>query len=327
MIAYPKRQRWIAIEITADAEAAEALEHAFNSLDSLGTEIGHFRNTDSETVKVVGYFDQLPNEETLRDELGYALRIYGLNEKVVKSVRQREIRSTDWLQEWKKHWKPTNVGRFVITPPWEKVDETRGVAIRIEPNMAFGTGTHETTRLCLKSIDENYQPGDSFLDVGTGTGILAIAAAKLTPEGKESLAPANTPYFLSDNASVASTAQILACDTDSDAIRIARENAELNSVGPRIDFIEGPLPADAPEFDFVCANLTIDVIVPILPLLLEKTRKMLVLSGILADQEEMIRSALAELVIEAYYIAYSGEWMAVTVLVKDTKAGRKAGSH
>src|SRR5205085_3138018 len=104
----------------------------------------------------------------------------------------RVVEEIDWLAEWKKHWQPTEVGRFVIAPPWQEIDPGDKILIQIEPNMAFGTGTHETTQLCLDAISELYRPQLTFLDVGTGTGILAIAAAKLGGD------------------------QVLACDTDAD---------------------------------------------------------------------------------------------------------------
>lgn len=322
-------QRWSAVEIDVDPGAAEAAEHAFNSLESLGTEINHLGKKEGETVKVIGYFNEPPNDETLWDELHRALRIYRLSETTVKSVERREIENTDWLHEWKKHWKPTVIGRFVIAPPWEKIEETGKIVIRIEPNMAFGTGTHETTQLCLKSIEENYCPGDSFLDVGTGTGILAIAAAKLATERTEytEKGPStDTTSLVSGNSSAAPVARIAACDTDLNSINIARENAELNGVGGRIGFIDGPLPLEAPVFDFICANLTIDAILPILTLLLDKARKTLVLSGILADQEGMIRSALEGAEVNAFQIDYSGEWVSVTVSAENTKVGRRTGN-
>ena len=283
--------RWFSLEITTAPEAAEAIEFALNSLDALGTSINHLRKANGENVTVVGYFDSLPDEQNFQDELHYALRSYGFHEEIVSTVHRGEIENADWLAEWKKHWKPTTVGRFVIAPPWFEVDEPDKIVILIEPNMAFGTGTHETTQLCLGEIDKNYDPGESFLDVGTGTGILAIAAAKLH------------------------ATEVFACDTDVDSVKIASENAEANSV-PTIRFETASISDRTPSFDFVCANLTIDVILPMLDLLLSKTKRILVMSGILAEQEPLIVSALRERGIADQRIGRLGEWISVSVASK-----------
>lgn len=279
---------WYSLEITTAPEAAEAIEFALNSLEALGTSINHLRKANGENVTVVGYFNSLPNEQSFQDELHYALRTYGFDEEIVSTVRRGKIDDADWLAEWKKHWKPTAVGRFVIAPPWSVVDDPDKVVIRIEPNMAFGTGTHETTQLCLLEIDRQYTPGDSFLDVGTGTGILAIAAAKL------------------------GASDIFACDTDADSVKIARENADANEAGS-IQFETTAIDAQTPAYDLVCANLTIDVILPMLELLLSKSRRSLVLSGILDEQEPMIVRALEERGAAGYRVEHLGEWIAVSV--------------
>ena len=291
---------WQSLRLTVEPDAVEALEFAFNSLDALGTEVD-FMLKPANGVCVVGYFDGLPADEIVQDELHYALRTYGFDENAIISVERMVIENTDWLAEWKKHWKPTTVGRFVIAPPWESVDERDKIGIRIEPNMAFGTGTHETTQLCLKAIDKNYVSGYSFLDVGTGTGILAIAAAKLATEGTGTK---NKNSFL---------AKLLALDTDPDSIKIARENAELNGVDGLVGFVEGEISTETPPFDVVCANLTLDVILPILPLLLSKARADLILSGILVEQESFIVQALSANGVNDWSIERSGEWIAVTV--------------
>jgi len=290
-----QRNIWQALKISVQPEAVEAIEFAFNSLESLGTEIDYMLEPTA-GVCVVGYFDRLPDDEILQDELHYALRAYGLDENAILSVERTEIENADWLAEWKKHWKPTTVSGFVITPPWETVDEPDKIVIRIEPNMAFGTGTHETTQLCLEAIDEYYKPGDSFLDVGTGTGILAIAAAKL--------AGGNTS---------GSECAVQGLDVDIEAINIAVENAQLNDVANLIRFKEGTLFADTPEFDFVCANLTLDVIFPILPLLIETSKKYLVLSGILTEQEPQIVEALTKFPCKLCDIRHAGEWICVVI--------------
>src|SRR5215213_7394542 len=173
-----KNQNWFAVEITIDAEASEAVEFALNELDSSGTEINNLRKNAGAPVCVVGYFNEKPDAEIVRARLNEALRIYGFSPGAVQKIEPREIENIDWLAEWKKHWRPTETGKFIVAPTWEKPENAGKFVIYIEPSMAFGTGTHETTRLCLKAIEENYK-GESFFDVGTGTGILAIAVSKL----------------------------------------------------------------------------------------------------------------------------------------------------
>jgi len=135
--------------------------------------------------------------------------------------------------------------------------------------------------------------GKRVLDVGTGTGILAIATAKL------------------------GGSNILACDTDIDSVKIARENSVLNDAGEQIDFFDGSIDTATPQFDFVCANLTIDVIVPIFELLLAKAKNTLLLSGILSEQEPQIREALQKFQISdsKFEIERAGEWISVIVRI------------
>ncbi|MEQ1765625.1 MAG: 50S ribosomal protein L11 methyltransferase [Pyrinomonadaceae bacterium] len=282
------KETWLALEIAVAPEAAEAVELALNSVNALGTAISFRRVNQTEALTVTGYFNEFPDDQILQDELHYALRSCDLDEEAIHSIKRETIENTDWLAEWKKHWKPTTVGRFVIAPSWFEVDEPEKIVIRIEPNMAFGTGTHETTQLCLAEIDKHFQPGESFLDVGTGTGILAIAAAKL------------------------GASDIFACDTDVDAITIARENAQSNGA-PAIEFSTDAISSETAAYDFICANLTIDVIQPMLDLLLSKSKRVLVISGILGDQEPIITSALNERGITGHRVERLGEWISVTV--------------
>ncbi|MEP6900584.1 MAG: 50S ribosomal protein L11 methyltransferase, partial [Actinomycetota bacterium] len=261
---------------------------------ALGTEINNLGKTPAETLTVIGYFNEKSEDENLKSQISNALRIYDFSSVAVKHIEWREVENQDWLVEWKKHWKPTETGRFIIAPTWETVGATDKIVIRIEPSMAFGTGTHETTKLCLKAIEENYDGEMSFLDVGTGTGILAVSAAKIKGKSKKV------------------KGKILACDTDFDSIVIAKENGELNET-ENIEFYLGSISAETPEFDFVCANLTADVILPILPRLIEKSKKILVLSGILKEQEDLIVSELNKLQISNLKIETDGEWISIKV--------------
>jgi ribosomal protein L11 methyltransferase len=279
--------RWHALDFELEAGAREAVEYALMEAGALGTET---ENSDDALIHVTAYFATVPQRERVRDELFEALRIYNLPTSSVRDMNVREVAERDWLEEWKQNWQPVEVGRFIIAPPWSNLTNTHDrIVIRIEPGMAFGTGTHETTRLCLAAIQKHFS-GSSFLDVGTGTGILAIAAAQLFPE-----------------------ARIEACDTDESAITIARENAEANRVLDQIDFHVGSVDDSTASADLVCANLTAEVIVRMMRTLVSLTCGKLVLSGILETQVEMVQGALANCGITEFEIEQDGEWLAVII--------------
>ena len=287
---------WYGLDLIVAGEAREAVEYALMEAGALGTETNDAPSQDEELLRVTAYFDQTPELERVRAELSEALHIYDLPSSSVREMNFREVSNQDWLGEWKKSWQPVEIGRLVIAPPWSEVKAARDrVVIRIEPGMAFGTGTHETTRLCLKAIMRFFK-GGSFLDVGTGTGILAIAAAKLFPE-----------------------ARVAACDTDPEAVEIARENARLNGVAERIDFRVGSVDESGREpvtasADFVCANLTADVISTLLPALVGASCGRLVLSGILDSQVDAIVDQLHDLGDSGNLVMMQdGEWVALVV--------------
>jgi ribosomal protein L11 methyltransferase len=284
-IAKQAKQEWHALDVELEPDAREAVEYALMEAGALGTETN---GDESGLLQVTGYFPAPPGRERVRAELLDALRTYNLPSSSIRDMTVRQVPYRDWLAEWKRNWKPIETGRFIIAPPWSQVDESRTV-IRIEPGMAFGTGTHETTQLCLAALERFFR-GTSFLDVGTGTGILAIAAAKLFPE-----------------------AYVQACDIDEDAIRIAKQNAVANNVETRIDFHVGTVDDTTPSADLVCANLTVDAIIPLLPTLLNLTCGRLVLSGILDSQLESLAEQLQQYGVSEFQVEQNGEWVAVVV--------------
>jgi ribosomal protein L11 methyltransferase len=287
---------WYAVDVTLLEEAREAVEYALMEAGALGAEssleIDAGKSRNDEPICVSGYFDAPPSRELVREKLFEAMRLYSLASSAVREMELREVADRDWLGEWKKSWQPVEVSQsFIIAPPWSEIEKTpERIVIRIEPGMAFGTGTHETTRLCLAAI-EKYFAGGSLLDVGTGTGVLAIAAAKLFPQ-----------------------ARIEAVDTDPEAIEIARENARLNLVAKRIDFRVGTVDEMVASANLVCANLTADVIIALLPALLGATCGRLILSGILDSQTEQVISCLqAHGIAEVCELLTEGEWVAIIV--------------
>lgn len=278
---------WHALDLEVELAAREAVEYAMMEADSLGTETVDQNNG---FLKITGYFSKIPERELVSLQLSEALRIYDLPASSVRDINLRVVPERDWLAEWKQSWQPVRVGRFIITPPWIPVQETDRLLIIIEPGMAFGTGTHETTRLCLAAI-ERYFDGNSFLDVGTGTGILAIAAAKLK-----------------------ANARIDAIDTDPEAIAVATENAKINQLADKINFSVSSVNEVTASSDLVCANLTADVIINILPQLLNVTCGRLILCGILVEQLDLIKERLLQCgIAREVQVMEDEDWAAIIV--------------
>jgi ribosomal protein L11 methyltransferase len=204
----------------------------------------------------------------------------------------KPIAQTNWSEAWKANFKPLRAGkRLMIVPAWLNPPlEPDDIPIRLDPGMAFGTGTHPTTQLCLAAIERHLPPATppgryALIDLGTGSGILAIAAAKLQTRQGASL-----------------PGSILALDTDAEAVRVARENAEANRVADRIrvehgsltEFLAGQFGAPQPA-GLVVANILARVIVELLRHGLARTVApggLLVLSGILDTQAFEVNAAL-----------------------------------
>jgi len=227
-----------------------------------------------EVITLRAYFDLPPDTEKLRAQILRALRHCDLPEVALRQMQSLTVADQDWLAEWKKGYEPVAIGqRLLVTPSW-KLDqgtETDRVIVQIDPGMAFGTGTHETTRGCLELL-EKYWRGGSLLDVGTGTGILAIAAVKLAPGSR-----------------------VVGIDIDPEAITVAEENAEINGVAEELELEVNKLSSfHGQQFDLVLANLTADVIVPLAADFAQviAPQGILIVSGILREQEAEVREAL-----------------------------------
>ena len=198
----------------------------------------------------------------------------------------------DWMQKWKEGFEAVNVGeRFIVSPSWKLPGDSQGrIVIQIDPGMAFGPGTHETTRLCLEAI-ERFWKGGSLLDVGTGTGILAIAAAQLEPGSRVS-----------------------AIDVDPLAVEVARENVAINGVSDSIELSQAqPRDLARCSFDVVVANLTAEVIIDLTGDLANclASNGLLILSGILTEFEGDVERALTADAFSVIDRREAGEWCAL----------------
>lgn len=208
------------------------------------------------------------------------------------SVEMDNVREEDWAENWKQYYKPFRVGeRLVVKPVWESFDQRPDdLVIEIDPGMAFGNGTHETTAMCMALLEGLIKPGDTALDVGTGSGILALAAAML------------------------GASRVLAVDLDPVAVRVAGENIARNGYQETVTAQVGDLLAGVDmQAEIVVANIIADVII----LLSSAVRGHLkpggafVCSGIIRDREADVVEALTAAQFSIDHIERQGEWIAI----------------
>lgn len=190
------------------------------------------------------------------------------------SLNISSVGDEDWENSWKKYYKPFTIGRHIaIVPAWEKYDpKPDDVVITMDPGLAFGAGTHETTRLCTSLIEDCLKKGMKVLDVGTGSGILAICAAKL------------------------GAGSVSACDIDPIAVRVAKENCEANGV-PEVSCFESDLlDAVTGTYDFISANIVADIIIRMAPGLERVTRfgSLVAVSGVIDEYAKDVIDAMDE---------------------------------
>ncbi len=209
---------------------------------------------------------------------------------VLGEVLATETGEDDW-QRWREYFKPVAVSpRIVIKPTWEPYEAKDGeVVVEIDPGMAFGTGTHETTRLCIQLLDNIIRGGESVFDVGTGSGILAIAAAKL------------------------GAAEVLGIDNDEKSVSVAAENVELNSAQKNVSVSGIPLSDVEGLFDIVVANILAEDLIEMRKELLKRlaTGGRIILSGILKTKAEMVIAAYSDEGATLEEQVDDGDWSAL----------------
>ncbi len=283
--------QWWLVTLTLKTRAQEMASTILFDHGSTGIVTLHENDA---TTTLGAYFNEHSSAQhiaqSIESELSRAGHPHALRDCNVSSVAEE-----DWLQKWKEGFEAIQIGtRIIVSPSWKlpKEDLDR-VVIQIDPGMAFGTGTHESTRLCLEAIERHWR-GGSLLDVGTGTGILAIGAALLQPGSRA-----------------------VGIDVDPRAVEVAQENVAINKLSGKVDLFVGQPPTFAGHsFDIVVANLTAEVVVELMHDLVSCVAKggLLILSGILVilvgEVEESLIAAGCTLIERRD----AGEWTALVAL-------------
>ena len=302
---------WIEITISTNTEGADIVSEALLRQGAVGTQIidradvpdpskpnGFWELIDPkmidempEDVQVKAWFESVEALRGLENCLKALPELTGMDLGTL-AVSQQGVQEQDWSECWKQYYKPFRAGQhLVIKPSWENWNAAPGdLIIELDPGMAFGTGTHETTAMCVEMIEKHYH-GGKVLDVGTGSGILAIAAARL---GADS---------------------VLGVDIDPMAVRVAQENVEKNGLSREIDIRQGDLVAglDNVQCQFAVANILADVIALLAaPLKAHLTANAtFVCSGILKEREQDVVDVLTRNGYQLFDRMQKGDWVAL----------------
>jgi ribosomal protein L11 methyltransferase len=289
--------KWAQIEIRCASTSVDAVSALLISLGCGGSAVredgpaGAVASPSWATV--VGYLPVDDRLESvlgeLRERLGELPR-FGL--EVEDGLTLRTVQDQDWESAWKTFFKPLRVGRrFVIKPSWEEYSpRPEDVVLELDPGMAFGTGAHPTTQLCLEALEESVHPGERVLDFGTGSGILALAAARMG-------------------------ASVLALDIDPVAAAAAELNVTANHLREEVRVQGGGLEALAPGdcFDGIVANILAGVILDHAEDLAARCRPggWLIASGIINHRADAVAAGLAEHGFSGQQVRHRGEWIAI----------------
>jgi ribosomal protein L11 methyltransferase len=283
--------RWLEIAVPAHAEAVEAVSEILSRVgyNGIAVEVPLERGRGADhTVKayVVEDADASAKVSDVRDALGH-LQAFGLGP--IGELVARNVDDKDWLESWKAEFVPIRIGTFLVRPTWSQAVAGDAIELVLDPGMAFGTGLHPTTQQCLEALSTLPLEGKSTLDVGTGSGILAIAAAKR------------------------GALPVVAVDTDPIAVDAARENAVGNGVA--IPVAQGSA-SDVPgRFDIVIANIVSPVLQHIAPHLAARLAVggTLLVAGISAPNEAATREAFAHARLELIDRTIRDDWVALAL--------------
>ena len=295
---------WIEVSLRVDGESAEAVAEVLGRFGHQGVSIerddippGAWDEGEAppaEYLVLRAYFpadDSFNQKKTeLEMALGHMRLMYPMPTPVY-----RPVQADNWAEAWKAHYKPIRIGlRLIIRPLWTEVElAADDIEIALDPGMAFGTGTHPSTQLCLEALEDLVQPGQTVLDLGSGSGVLSIAAAKLGAE------------------------PVLALDNDPIAVAATRANADANGVAGKIVAEQGSLESvrgSARRFDLVVVNILARAIIEMTEYGLGEVARpggVAIFSGIIDSQADDVEAALRRAGLQDFLRRQRGDWILI----------------
>jgi ribosomal protein L11 methyltransferase len=296
--------KWLEVSLTVDGELAEAVSEVLDRFATGGVVVESdvkYRNIEDEgmpfgPVRVFVYLTIDSQIEEKRRKLEEALWYLNAIRKLPEAVF-RDVADENWMAAWKDHYHPIPIGkRLLVLPAWIKQQDMSRVAVKIDPSMAFGTGTHPSTQLCLELVEDYTRAGEPVIDIGCGSGILSIAAVKL-------------------GASWA-----LAVDIDAESIKATHENSTANEVLAQIETAIGSISEikngqfSITEAPVVLANILAPVLIHLFDAGMADLISpggVIILAGILAEQSESVKASASEHGLKFVELRQSGDWVAL----------------
>ena len=313
--------KWKKFTLTTTTEAVDLISSMLDDLGVEGIEIeDNVPLTEKETkgmfidilpelppdegvAKVSFYLDPEEDVEQILKNVEAGLdELSAYTDLGARTLTASETEDKDWINNWKQYFKPFTVDHILIKPTWEEIppEHKDKLLIQIDPGTAFGTGMHETTQLCIRQLEKRVKKGEQVLDVGTGSGILGIAALKL------------------------GAGHVRGTDLDENAITAVGENLASNQISPeQFEVIQGNIIDDKriqdwagyEAYDLVTANILADVIIPLVDVIPAHLKKggYFITSGIINMKEEAVKAAFAaNSAFAVEEITYQGEWVSIT---------------
>ena len=303
---HPERS-WYQLSVDVDSESVEAVSELFGRYgfnQGVAIDEPYVQDGDGDNMHVAldkpFTIHTYVADEDFRPEIVEELRqaLYFLGQlRSVSDVRISSLKEEDWANAWKEHFQVHKIGdRVVIRPPWREYDpQDDEIVIELDPGMAFGTGLHPSTKLSMLGTEEVVKPGDTVLDVGTGSGILAIAAAKI------------------------GATKVDTVDVESVAVRATRENADRNGVGNVIAVEPGSVGPGQPfwgeQYDVVIANIIARVLIEICEAVVAHTKPggSIVLAGIIESREQDVIDAYKVQGAEVTNRRFQDDWVSLVL--------------